>query len=208
MLGATAATVLAQRRWIGGPVKELWVVVGLGEEAVDGELEVDDGALLGVDRRAALIVQQTVHRPGIASQDRQPVFDEAVRRPAGERGLGRRRSGARLSVRLGDVLGCQARLDPHEQAHRPVVAVRLRHQKPPSRRGLADRDTQPRRERDAQRVLRFRMPLPGRRFEPASCPFGLGHDAAAIQIKRRRADIGPTCIPCSAARSNNATGRA
>ena len=30
--------------WIGGPGEGLWVVVGLVEEAVDGDLEVDNGA--------------------------------------------------------------------------------------------------------------------------------------------------------------------
>ena len=29
--------------WIGGPGEGLWVVVDLGEEAVDGELDADDG---------------------------------------------------------------------------------------------------------------------------------------------------------------------
>ena len=30
--------------WIGGPDERLWVLIGLGEIAVDGGLEVDDGA--------------------------------------------------------------------------------------------------------------------------------------------------------------------
>ena len=30
--------------WIGGPGEGLWVVVGLVEEAVDDDLEVDNGA--------------------------------------------------------------------------------------------------------------------------------------------------------------------
>ena len=30
--------------WIGGPGEGLWVVVGLVEETVDGDLEVDNGA--------------------------------------------------------------------------------------------------------------------------------------------------------------------
>ena len=30
--------------WIGGPGEGLWFVVGLVEEAVDGDLEVDNGA--------------------------------------------------------------------------------------------------------------------------------------------------------------------
>ncbi len=30
--------------WVGGPGEGFWVIVGLVEEAVDGGLEVDDGA--------------------------------------------------------------------------------------------------------------------------------------------------------------------
>ena len=40
---------------IGGPGEGLWVIVGFGEKAVDGRLEIDD-------RAAALVAQQPVNR--------------------------------------------------------------------------------------------------------------------------------------------------
>ena len=52
--------------WIGGPDEGLWVVVGLVEEAVDGDLEVDNGA-------AAFQFESFAKKPSTALSQEQEV---------------------------------------------------------------------------------------------------------------------------------------
>ena len=37
--------------WIGGPDKELWLLVVVGDEAIDGGLEIDDAKAMGIPTR-------------------------------------------------------------------------------------------------------------------------------------------------------------
>ncbi len=108
--------------WIGGPGEGSWSVVGLGEEAIDGGLEVDDGS---EDAALGQLGEEAFHGVEPAGRGRGEVEDPSRMSPEPGAHLGVLVDGVVVQDGVDDLASRNLRLDGVQEADELLMAVAL-----------------------------------------------------------------------------------